>query len=779
MHIITSRLGALALQLIMAIATVASATLPARAAEPLPALKQGSWDALKLGWDKPATEDSFAGNPIGNGHVGARIKGGVGTEIMQLNDKWFWSGGPGLTPPDPKRRAAMQETRKRLAAGDIVGADEAAKGMWGSNDMGTFLPLGNLVISFDHADAGASGYSRVLDIDRAVSTVSYAIDGVTYTREAFASFPDDVIVVRLSTSAPAKLGFTAKLAYPPEMEGHGGAVSVDEGNVLVMKCRAPSNSGWHAERGMRAETRVKAIAQGGSMSAGEGGALKVSGADSVVLILAAATSYNGFDKEPGADGVDPSPIAKRVLAAAAGKGYDELLAAHVKDYQNLFRRVWVSFNGDVPTAQALTFQYARYDMIACSRTGNRPHNQQGMWNHRWKPSSYSAHWLNENVQKYYALIETGNLAECGEPLWNWMEELAASGAKRAPIDWGFKGWLAGSCSDIWAKTSLASGNNEWSIWPMGGVWLCQNLYDHYAFGRDEKFLRERAYPMLKGAAEFCLDYLVENKDGHLVTSPSTSPENRFGLVEGGPAWAVSVGATSDMALIRELFRDTIEASTVLGVDEPFREKLKAARAKLLPFKIGKSGELQEWSEDYSRLPADPRNRFTPHRHASHVISAWPLSQITERDAELFAAAKLALENRGRGGYHPDKGAMWARLKEGDKAIASNDTLPTGDRMIGQWPPKAAALPELLVQSHAGFIELLPALPTAWKSGRATGLRARGGYELSIEWNDGELTSCQIDSRLGATPPVRYKGKDVDLNAGGKVTLNRLATKSRS
>jgi hypothetical protein len=758
------------------IATSASLQNKAEAATPLPVLKDGDWNTLKLTWDAPPTGANALGSPIGNGHIGARINGGVETETLTLNDKMFWSGGPGLDREDPNRKTAMEETRRLLAAGDIPGAENSARGMWGAGGLGTFLPLGTLTLKFDHG-ATATDYSRVLDLDRAVSIVKYTIDGVTYTRETFASFPDDVIVMRLTSSAKGKISFTAKLSYPTEMEGHGAAITVDADGVIAMKGKAPANDGWDAAKGMTTEARLKIIATGGTVKP-NANTLTVSGADSALLIFANTTSYSGFDREPGTQGIDPVPVVTTTLARAAANNYDALLKAHLADYQELFRRVWVQIGSEQPEAHALGFQYARYEMIASSRTGNRPHNQQGMWNDRWNPTSHSAHWLNENVEKYYGLIETANLPECGEPLWNWMKELSANGARAAQIDWGFHGWCVGQSSDIWAKATLASGNNEWAIWPMGGVWLCQNLYDHYAFNRDEKFLRDQAYPILKGATEFCLDYLVENKDGYLVTSPSTSPENRFGLTDGGIAYAVTVGSTMDMALIRELFRDTIETSRVLKVDDAFRARLEATTGKLLPFKISANGvskgELQEWAEDYSRVPADPRQRFTPHRHASHVVAVWPLSQITERGTpELFAAAKLALENRGNAGNHPDKAAMWARLHEGDKALATGGSMQIGNRVIGGIPPKYAAFPELLVQSQTDAIELLPALPSAWKSGKVSGLRARGDFEVSLEWADGELTKCQIDSHSGAVPVLRYRGKIIP-NTDSRISVTSVS-----
>lgn len=744
-------------------------SLPAEPPPRLPASKPGAWDTLKLSWDGVEATAMPAGIPIGNGHIGARITGGVQEETLELNDKTFWSGGPGLDPENPARRVALAATRRLLAANDIPGAETAARGMWGGDDLGTFLPLGELRLTFDHG--AATGYHRTLDLDRATATVSYAIGNVTYTREAFASFPDDVIVLRLSSTRRGGISFTAQLAYPPPMAGHGASVATAIGHVIVMKGRAPANGGWDERKGMTTETRVKVLAEGGTITAHDG-MLTVAGADSAVLILANTDSYNGFDREPGTQGIDPAPVVAATLARAAAKSYGELLAAHLLDYQSIFRRVWVEIGAQAPEPHVLGFQYARYEMIASSRLGDRPHNQQGMWNQSWKPTSHSAHWLNENVEKYYGLIETANLSECGVPLWNWMKELAANGARTARIDWGFHGWVVGQSSDIWAKTTLAGGNNEWSIWPMGGVWLCNNLYDHYAFTLDRNFLREQAYPLLKGAAEFCLDYLVENKEGFLVTSPSTSPENRFGLVAGGPAYAVSVGSTMDLALIRQLFDDTIEASSVLQVDAAFQNRLRATRARLLPFQIGANGELQEWSADYSRLPADPRHRYTPHRHASQVVAVWPLNQITEQNTRaLFSAAKLALQNRGTGGFHPDKAAMWARLHEGDKALAAGGSMPVGNRLLASIPPKYSAFPEIFVQSHAGAIELLPALPTAWGTGAISGLKARGGYELSVEWKEGKLLRCRIDSPAGSIPVVRYAGREIDPRADSRITLN--------
>jgi hypothetical protein len=749
----------------------------ASAQSPLPAQKPGDWSALKYTWTAPGTVAN--GTPIGNAHIGARISGGIGTESLSLNDKYFHLGGPGMTPENPARRTAMLATRAALAENDIPGADAAARGMHGSNNLGTYLPIGTLNLAFAHGNT-ATGYSRILDLDRSLTTITYTIEGVTYTREMFASFPDDVIVLRLTASQAGRISFTARLAYPAQMEGHGASVANAPGNVIVLKGRAPSNTGWHATQGMKTEGRLQVLPEGGTVSAGDG-AVNVSDADACTLIFANKTSYNGFDKEPGTQGIDPSPIVQATLAAAANKSYTTLLDAHMADYRALFRRVWTEINGSGAQPKALGFHYARYEMISTSRTGNRPHNQQGIWNSDWAPTSHGAHWLNENLQKYYSLTEPANLAECGTPLFNFIKELSINGAKTAATDWGFRGWAAGQCTDIWATTTLASGNNEWTIWPMGGVWITYHLWEYYLFGRDVDYLRTHSYPIMKGAAEFCLDYLVDDGTGRLLTSPSTSPENRFGLTDGGKPWAVTRGATMDMALIRSLFKSVIEASQILGVDETFRTTLQDTLPKLIPYQVSPSGsaagELQEWWVNYSRLPEDgTTNRFTPHRHASHIVAVWPLAEITDRGTpELWAAAKTALINRAGGGYHPDKGAMFARLKDGNRALSSNDTMPTGVGAIqSKWPPKYAAYPEMIVQSHTDAIELLPALPTDWASGKAVGLRARGDYELSIEWANGALVRCQIDSRRGTTPTIRYRDEVIPIT-DARITFVRIGT----
>lgn len=731
-------------------------------------INKTNWDGLRLAWNNAEKDDigNYFGCPIGNSMIGAKIKGGVECDVYQLNNKTFWSGGPRNTD-NPERQKVLKEVRQKLAVQDIPAADALAKGMWDTNEVGTYLPLGKMLLEFPNSES-FTNYKRTLDINKALCTIQYKVGDVNFKRESFASFPDKIILVRISADKPGKINFTVKLKYQPEMEGQNVFVESEGQDVLIMKSKAQilenNKQIWDDKKGMFAITGLKVINRGGQLIPGKN-SITVKNADNVILILANETSYNGPFKEPGTNGIDPIPIVNKIIAKAAKKTYEQLLSAHVSDYQSLFQRLSLEINGDYTNKYAIGFQYARYDMISVSRVGDRPHNQQGMWNHSWRPMSNCSHFLNENVEKYYSLIETSNIAECGEPLWNWMDELAVTGARTAKIDWGFNGWLAPHYSDIWCSTTLKGGNNEWAIWPMGGVWLCENLWDHYAFSMDKEFLRKRAFPIMKGAAEFCLDLLVEDGKGHLVTSPSTSPENQFELSGNeGNHFAVSQGSTMDLALVRELFEHCIKAIEVLDEDKKFADTLKSTLVRILPYQINNKGELQEWSQDFNE-------HYQNHRHASHLVAVWPFSQITEQKTpELFAAAKMSLKNRNTGGYHPDKAAMWARLKEGDKSLNSRDSFYNGGGLVGQFPPKYSALPEMLVQSHDGVIDLLPALPTTWKSGKVTGLRARGDYEVSIEWNNSILVKCQIDSHTGSIPVIQYNGSVINPEKDKRVKI---------
>jgi hypothetical protein len=726
--------------------------------------KPGDWEDLKLKSDKATDIKDFgAALPIGNGRLGAKIFGNVASELINLNEVTLWSGGPSnkTTVNGP---AILAKVREALAAGLYKKADSLVRFMEVKNSE-CYEPLGNIELSFNH-NATYTNYSRQLDLDKAVVTIKYKVDGVTYTREIFASHPDDAIVMRLYSDKKGSVDFDAAMNTPLR-----GKVST-EGNSIIINGRAPSHDAaspklieWDEQKGMRFESRLLVKATGGNiMPKGDG--LTVAGADTALLIFSAATSFNGFDKDPVSQGKNYHDLVQRYIAKASAKTYQQLLNDHIKDYQRLFRRLWVEVNHEKPNKIVLAFQYARYNLISCSRPGNgAPRNEQGIWNRDVSPHYSSNYTLNENPEKYYSLAEPANIAETTQPLINYVSNLAVHGAITAKVDYGFHGWVTHHNSDIWAMSEMAMGDPCWADWPVGGIWLTQTVYERWAFSQDKNYLRTIAYPIMKGAAQFALDLLVTNKDGYLVTSPSTSPENHF-IDTRGNRVAVSEGSTMDMSLLRELFQHCIHESAVLGVDADFSKQLKAALSKLLPYKTGTQGQLNEFEFDFTD---GIKEWETNHRHASHLISVWPLSQINKNTPELLVAAHKSLELRGNGGYHPDKAGMWARLLDGDRCLAYLNLAkyPT----LYDAPP--AGFSEMLLQSQTGDLDILPALPTSWASGKILGIRARGNYELDIEWQNHRLSKATIRSYSGNLPVVTVMGKPVNYKTDPRISFEMI------
>lgn len=754
---------------------------------------------LKLWYDKPARNWNEA-LPIGSGRLGAMIFGNPESELIQLNESSLWSGGPVNRNPNPMAPTYLDDIRNALKNEDYKLADELAKKLHGLFTE-SYEPLGDLTLKYSFTGTPGS-YYRDLNISSALATTRFDVNGVTYTREMFASSPDNVIVIRLSASQPKALNFligassplyhTTELINDNEIALHGKAPShTDPSYMQTMEVPVVYNDPTGC-RGMRFELRIRIKNTDGTITKAESG-LEVKDASDVTIYLAAATSFNGFDKCPDKDGKDEKKIAEQHLAAAWNKDYNQLKTDHIADYKKYFDRVKLTLNGnpkkDLPTDKRLEaytkgetdveletmyFQFGRYLLISSSRTPGIPANLQGIWNHHVRPPWSSNYTTNINAEMNYWMVESCNLSELHQPLIDLIKNVALTGRETTKNFYGANGWTIHHNTDIWATSNPMSGSPSWANWPLGGAWLSQHLWEHYAFTQDLSYLKETAYPLMKEAAIFCLDWLIED-NGFLVTSPSTSPEN-FYITDKGYKGAVSVATTMDMSIIRDLFTNVIEASTILGTDDSFRATLVEKKAKLYPLKVGKKGNLQEWYKDWEDV--EPQ-----HRHISHLFGLFPGREISPLHASPFAAAAAkSLELRGDGGTGWSKGwkiNVWARLLDGNhayKLVREQLTLTgvegtnysngggTYPNMLDAHPPfqidgnfgGVSGMTEMLLQSHLGEIHLLPALPDAWANGEVKGLRARGAFEVDITWASKKLKQSTVRSINGGTCTIRSK-----------------------
>jgi alpha-L-fucosidase 2 len=744
--------------------------------------------------------------PVGNGRLSAMVFGGIGHDRLALNESTLWSGQPGEAHDNPEAAAHLPRIRQLLFEGQYLAArDLCSQYLLGRKlDFGTHLPLADLLIDWDHEPSQVTQYRRSLDLEQAICRIAYATNSARFTREVFASYPAGVLAVRFTCNRPGSLNLS--LRFDP---GHLPAESISGGNdALTLTGHAYEKFHSNGQCGVAFEARLQALPVGGRIAATTSSSLTIERANELVLFIAANTTYPALD--PAAN--------RRQLEAAASQSWAALRQAHIADHQALYRRVTFDLGGrdigqTTPTDQRLAavrqsgaapdphlvtlfFQYGRYLTIAGSRPASPlPLNLQGIWNDgraSSMPWTCDFH-LDINTQQNYWAAEVCNLSECHAPLFTFLEHLSLAGETTAQNMYRAHGWVAHVVTNPWGFTSPGWGLG-WGIFPTGGVWLAMDLWDHYRFTTDRRFLERQAYPVLKQAALFFLDYLtLHPQHGWLVTGPATSPENAFLTPEGQPC-SESMGPTCDTEHVRALFQAVRQAAKILGLDSHLQDQLSTALSQLPPLRIGSHGQLMEWLEDFPEAAPN-------HRHTSHLVALYPYNHITPRATpDLAKAARITIERRTHSAQWEDVEwvranfvAFYARLYDGESAhqhilgLLAQDTatnLMTYSRSgvagaeenifaLDGNTGMTGAIAEMLVQSHEGDIHLLPALPSAWPNGSITGLCCRGNVQVDLTWKQGLLDSVTLRSPSGGQFQMRYRQhtNTVSLQPGATASLN--------
>ena len=746
--------------------------------------------------------------PIGNGNIGASLFGSVATERLSLNEITLWNGGPGTSKGpahywnvNKKSTDALRQIRKAFAAGDsalaaqltadnmngVVAYERGAEPEW---RFGNYTTLGELRVAtgIDACDEGS--YSRTLSLDSALARVSFTAGGVRYVRETFCSHPENVLVVRFTASKKGKQNLLLK--YVPSMEAKGTTSNVDANELLYV--------GNLTNNGMKVVVRIAMRHKGGKVVRDGHVGLQVKGADEVEFILTADTDYKmnfdpDFNDPKTYVGVEPMETTASWLKAAMALNYKRLMRRHLADYRPIFTRVSLSLGADAnkaltrtelekatpdrladyrrgvadPYLEALYYQFGRYLLISSSRAGNLPANLQGLWLANSDAPWHADYHNNINIQMNYWPVMQGGLQECAKPFVDYVRTLVKPGAVTARDYFGARGWTASISANPFGFTApLRDRDMSWNLSPVAGPWLAAQVYDIYTFSRDKEWLKNEAYPIIKGAALFCQDFLWRKPDGNYTVAPSTSPEH--GIVDDG--------VTFCQAVVRELLTDAVEAANILGVDQAESAQWQDVLRHLPPYRIGRYGQLMEWSRDID----DPKDE---HRHVNHLFGLHPGHTVSwTHTPELAKAARVVLEHRGDGATGWSMGwklNLWARLLDGNHAYKLYGNLlknGTADNLWDLHPPfqidgnfgGTAGVTEMLLQSQDGDIHLLPALPDAWADGEVKGLCARGNFVVDITWRGGQLAEARVRSNSGEAGVVRYKGQTLPVDVKQGETL---------